>query len=98
MVERIPHKLNVQGDFYVEDGCCLSCGIPYSEAPELFIWDEAESHCYVCRQPQNEAEIDKTISVMKQVAQMTIREILSPDCTPLHLGALDRFFLGAFAI
>jgi hypothetical protein len=73
MTERIPHKLNAPGDFYVEDGCCLACGIPESEAPELFAWEETEnefhpghksSHCYVCRQPQTEAEIGKIISVM----------------------------------
>ncbi|HEX7027058.1 MAG TPA: hypothetical protein VF268_07435 [Gammaproteobacteria bacterium] len=73
MTKRIPHKLNAPGDFYVEDGCCVSCGIPESEAPELFAWEETDNefhkghksyHCYVCRQPKTEAEIDKMISIM----------------------------------
>jgi hypothetical protein len=28
MVERIPFPENAAGDFYVEDGCCLSCWMP----------------------------------------------------------------------
>lgn len=63
-----PHRKNVPGDFYVEDGCCTSCDVPMVEAPELFTYDidaSGSHHCYVSRQPSDESELDcmiKTIS------------------------------------
>ena len=33
---RIPFALNVPGDFYVEDGCCVGCAVPFEEAPGHF--------------------------------------------------------------
>ena len=36
MSEHKPHPANVPGDFYVEDGCCTMCLVPFTEAPELF--------------------------------------------------------------
>ncbi len=44
--ERMPFPKNVPGDFYVEDGCCTSCGMPTTEAPELFAY-APDGHCYV---------------------------------------------------
>jgi hypothetical protein len=47
------HLLNVPGDFYVEDGCCVACLVPFQAVPELLRYDEKASHCYVCQQPRN---------------------------------------------
>jgi hypothetical protein len=33
-------RLNAPGDFFVEDGCCISCTAPEHEAPELMAHDE----------------------------------------------------------
>jgi hypothetical protein len=53
---------NAPGDFYVEDGCCLLCGVPWYFAPDNFAVDDRQ--CYVQRQPANEAELIKMIKVM----------------------------------
>ncbi len=50
-----PHPKNVTGPFYVEYGCCTSCDVPMQEAPNHFAYD-ADNHCYICRQPQTDAE------------------------------------------
>src|SRR5262245_28644026 len=56
------YSKNVPGPFYVEDGCCISCAIPMTEAPELFSMDD--NHCYVKRQPETQQEIDKAIEMI----------------------------------
>ena len=56
------HPRNVPGDFYVEDGCCAACGVPDAEAPDLFSWDGL--HCFVSRQPSNEAEQTQMVWAM----------------------------------
>ncbi len=68
-----PHPLNVEGPFYVTDGCCLACGIPEHVAPELFKWSESESCCYVSRQPENSAELGKMCEVLELQDIMCIR-------------------------
>ena len=63
----IPHRKNVPGDFYVEDGCCTSCDVPMLEAPELFTYDVDASgshHCYVSRQPADESELDDMLNTI----------------------------------
>ena len=55
MAERKPHPANVPGDFYVEDGCCTMCLVPFAEAPELFgacMDPKGYQHCYVKQQPE----------------------------------------------
>lgn len=52
---RIPFKENTPGDFYVEDGCCTSCDMPRSVAPQLFSY-APDGHCYVFKQPRNAGE------------------------------------------
>jgi hypothetical protein len=47
------HPLNAPGDFYVEDGCCVACLVPFEAVPELLRYDEEASHCYVCQQPRS---------------------------------------------
>jgi hypothetical protein len=51
-----PHPRNAPGDFYVEDGCCTTCDVPFYYAPDLFKYDNTETHCFVSKQPANEAE------------------------------------------
>lgn len=54
------YSLNVVGPFYVEDGCCTSCGVPQVFAPALFA-ENGQEHCYVRRQPETEAETDAMV-------------------------------------
>jgi len=54
MITRYPK--NVPGDFYVEEGCCLTCAVPMTEAPEFFKMDDEQ--CYVIKQPANVEETD----------------------------------------
>jgi hypothetical protein len=62
--KRKPHRLNVAGPFYVEDGCCTACGVPEAIAPELFAYDPA-THCYVKRQPESVAELEGALRVIR---------------------------------
>lgn len=57
------YSKNAPGDFYVEDGCCTLCGVPWDMAPDHFEVDDQQ--CYVKRQPTNEGEVHKMISVME---------------------------------
>ena len=54
-----PHPKNAPGPYYVVDGCCTACGVPVSEAPSVFSYDEA-NHCFVKRQPSTAREFDQT--------------------------------------
>ena len=58
MTKIIPHPANVPGDFYVEKGCCLSCSMPFTVAPDLFSSFD-DGHCFVSKQPTNRAEIQR---------------------------------------
>lgn len=62
MPSRIPVPENVPGDFYVEEGCCLSCQVPAKEAPEHFAYTDAS--CYVCKQPESPSELERMINAM----------------------------------
>jgi hypothetical protein len=56
--------MNVQGPFYVVDGCCTACDVPFVEAPGLFAYDDTHHghpHCYVKRQPATEEELDNAL-------------------------------------
>lgn len=72
--ESKPHPLNVPGDFYVEDNCCTSCGVPQSVAPTLFpIMDESFQHCYVSKQPSTEAELAQMLDAIRGAELACIR-------------------------
>jgi hypothetical protein len=58
-----PHPHNVDGPFYVENDCCLRCGVPEDLAPALFAKDH-EGVCFVKRQPEPGAETDTMIRVL----------------------------------
>lgn len=65
---RPPHPANVPGTFYVEDGCCISCGVWEDVAPDLLSWQqedgENDAHCFVSRQPQVDAEFVRMMDAM----------------------------------
>lgn len=64
MTNHKPHHLDIVGDFYVEEDCCLRCDLPQSIAPELFAsFDELEL-CFVKKQPRTTEELDRMIEVM----------------------------------
>ena len=50
------YSKNADGPFYVEDECCLACGVHEELAPGLFDWDGL--HCYVSRQPATPVELE----------------------------------------
>ncbi|HIF00001.1 MAG TPA: ferredoxin [Planctomycetes bacterium] len=62
-----PAPENVDGDFYVGEGCCTCCDVPMIEAPGLFTYSQRDEyvHCYVSKQPDTGKELDdmlRTIS------------------------------------
>ncbi len=60
-----PHPQSVPGDFYVEKGQCLACGVPHVVAPDLVGWAEGKtSHCIWKKQPSTPAEVERAIAVL----------------------------------
>jgi hypothetical protein len=69
MGEAKPHPANAPGDYFVEDGCCLSCDVPFHYAPDLFAWftdPRGGVHCYVKKQPETAVEADRMFEVIRQ--------------------------------
>lgn len=62
-----PHPANCPGNFYVEEGCCITCGVPLDEAPEVFDWVEhgGLTSCVVVRQPETPESINRTLAAMR---------------------------------
>jgi hypothetical protein len=53
------------GDSYVQPGCCMSCGVPQSVAPDLVGWtNENLTQCFWLKQPQTAAELDRAIKII----------------------------------
>src|SRR4051794_8313310 len=52
-----PHPMNVPGPFYVVDGCCTACDVPFAEAPGLFAYD-GKNHCFVKHQPETKGDLN----------------------------------------
>jgi hypothetical protein len=60
-----PHPLSAPGDFYVENGMCITCGVPHAVAPDLMAWVDGEtSHCIWKKQPETLKELDQAIAVL----------------------------------
>lgn len=60
-----PHPQSVPGDFYVENGQCLACGVPHAIAPDLVGWaDERLPHCVWKKQPKTRAEVERAIAIL----------------------------------
>jgi len=72
MQRRNPHAQNVPGDFYVENECCTSCGIPFNEAPGHFQYDDG-GNCYVCKQPTTPEEVSLMINAVHASEMQCIR-------------------------
>ena len=71
-----PHSANVPGDFYVEDGCCTMCEVPFIEAPDLFGTvknPDGYVHCFVKRQPESQNEIDQMVRAIQCAEFQCIR-------------------------
>lgn len=60
------HPRNVPGDFYIEDGCCTSCGVMHIEASDLLGWEENVRlpHCFVAKQPATAEELTCMLDAM----------------------------------
>lgn len=66
----LAHKENAPGDFYVEDGCCLTCAVPFTVAPDMFAWSsDGNEQCIVCRQPSTPEDLDRMLAAFR-VADM----------------------------
>jgi hypothetical protein len=62
----ISHPKSAPGDFYVEKGKCLACGVPHVVAPDLVGWtDEKFPHCFWKKQPETPAEVERAIGVLE---------------------------------
>jgi hypothetical protein len=56
---------SVFGDFYVEETCCMSCGVPQAIAPDLVGWtSEDPQQCYWVKQPLTADELDRAIKII----------------------------------
>lgn len=93
MFERNPHPANVPGDFYVVDGCCTMCEVPFLEAPNLFgtfLDPKGYQHCYVKRQPGSPAELDEMVNVIRCAEFQCIRYRGSDHLIQLRLVEADE--------
>jgi len=53
-------------DFYVQPGCCTSCGVPQAVAPDLVGWtNETHPQCYWLKQPENASELGQAIRLFQ---------------------------------
>jgi len=65
MSENAQTKLTTE-DFYVQPGCCTSCGVPQSVAPDLVGWtNENHPQCYWIKQPKNADELNQAIKLFQ---------------------------------
>jgi hypothetical protein len=68
--KRKAYELNAPGDFYVEDGMCITCGAPEAAAPDLVVFyvdsdgSDRNTHCYFRRQPTSPAELEQAIQAV----------------------------------
>jgi 4Fe-4S single cluster domain of Ferredoxin I len=83
------HPLNVPGDFYVEDGCCVSCEMPFQAAPGHFQYDD-RGHCFVCKQPSNDAELASMINAIDMSDVDCIRYAGSDPVTLRRIATLGQ--------
>ncbi|MBL8851989.1 MAG: hypothetical protein JNG89_20115 [Planctomycetaceae bacterium] len=91
MSELKPHAANVPGDFYVEDGCCAMCDVPFTFAPDLFGEfqnSQGSRHCYVKRQPQTPSELSSMLDVI-QCAELECIRYRGGD-RQIQLDLVDR--------
>lgn len=52
------------GDFYVENQCCISCGVPQMVAPDLIGWaNDDRGVCYWKKQPETPDEMRQAFAI-----------------------------------
>lgn len=85
---REPHPKNAPGPFCVVDGCCLSCAVWTSVAPNLFAFDD--SHCYVKRQPHTLMEMDQMLVALWAAEVSCIRYRGNDPAIFERLGAMGK--------
>jgi hypothetical protein len=73
MPEPKPHPLNVDGPFYVADGCCICCDLPRALAPDMFKFNEANDHCYAFSQPETEDQLRRMVEAVASAELACIR-------------------------
>lgn len=61
-----PHPRNIPGDFFVEDTCCITCGVWELLNTDMIGWDSGPdgSHCFVRRQPVTQREDDVMVEAV----------------------------------
>jgi hypothetical protein len=73
MPEPKPYPLNVDGSFYVEDGCCITCDLPRTLAPDMFKYNASKDHCYVYKQPESKDELCRMVKAVAGAEVACIR-------------------------
>jgi hypothetical protein len=59
-----PEPTSAPGDFYVENNCCITCGVPQAAAPDLVGWVDGDvSHCFWKKQPTTHEEMQQAFAV-----------------------------------
>src|SRR5688500_1116509 len=56
---------------YVDTTCCITCGIPWTYAPDIF--REGEHSCLVARQPSGATELRRTLRVFRHQELTCVR-------------------------
>ena|ERR1700740_1150905 len=91
-----------QGNFYVQQGCCLSCGVPQSVAPTLVGWRDTENstECYWIRQPRTAEQLEQAIRIIHEqeldchryagTDPKVIRKLPPSQCDFPSIGLFDR--------
>ncbi len=60
-----PYDQNAEGNFYVENQSCVTCGAPQAEAPDLIDHSKRDyGYCFFKKQPQTEEEIERAINAI----------------------------------
>src|SRR5207302_10102980 len=72
---------SVFGDFYVQETCCMSGGVPQPIAPDLVGWtSEDPQQCYWVKQPLTGDELDRAIKISHaQEIGVTARDFPAPS-------------------
>jgi hypothetical protein len=66
ILSRMTPDENHLGDFYVQDTCCTSCGVPQAVAPDLVGWaNQNLTQCYWIKQPKTPDELDRAVKLFQ---------------------------------
>jgi len=59
-----PQLQSAPGDFYVENECCVGCGVPQVVAPDLVGWNNDKyPSCYWKKQPETQDEMRQAFAI-----------------------------------